>query len=142
MPSFENAITAETYLAYIAAECKTNLDKTMFQEACATANDVKSAVIGAKYYLLCEWLDMTPLSTVPTNIDEVLILRRAKRLNSNIRSQFNNFSGRQRAKESYSRFLAENPIRIDVLQRFIGHIRSLLNDEAPDERNVLELGYF
>lgn len=50
----------ETNLAYIAAECKTNLDKTMFQEACATARDTKLAVPGARYFLLCEWLDMTP----------------------------------------------------------------------------------
>lgn len=49
---------AETHIAYVAAECKTNLDKTMFQEAAATALDVKSAVPGANYYLLCEWLDI------------------------------------------------------------------------------------
>src|SRR5258707_5790168 len=52
-------------------------DKTMFQEACATAHDTKSAVAGAKYYLLCEWLDMTPVSTAPTDID-----RKSTRLNS------------------------------------------------------------
>ena len=53
----------------------------MFQEACATAHDVKAAVSGASYYLLCEWLDMTPLSTAPTDIDEILLLRKAKRIN-------------------------------------------------------------
>jgi len=36
-------------VAYVAAECKTNLDKTMFQEACATARDTKFAVAGARY---------------------------------------------------------------------------------------------
>src|SRR5208283_200181 len=76
---FEQDMTCATY---VAAEIKTNLDKTMFQEACATAHDVKTAVPGAKYYLLCEWLDMTPLSTAPTDIDEALILRKATRLNS------------------------------------------------------------
>ena len=67
-------------LAYVVAECKTNLDKTMFQEAVATAHDVKSAVPGAKYFLLCEWLDMTPTSSAPTDIEEVIILRKARRL--------------------------------------------------------------
>jgi len=82
-----------TYLAHIAAEIKTNLDKTMFQEACATAHDVKSAVAGSKYYLICEWLDMIPLSTAPTDIDEALILRKAKRLNSNVRKHFSTSGG-------------------------------------------------
>ena len=76
--TFADAPTKSTYLAYVAAECKTNLDKTMFQEACATANDVKSAVSGARYYLLCEWLDMAPLSTAPTDIDEVIILMKGQ----------------------------------------------------------------
>ena len=57
---FHNNVAEETNIAYVAAECKTNLDKTMFQEAAATALDVKLAVPGAKYYLLCEWLDMLP----------------------------------------------------------------------------------
>jgi Bpu10I restriction endonuclease len=38
-PSFETEDPPKTmYLAYVAAECKTNLDKTMFQEAVATAS--------------------------------------------------------------------------------------------------------
>ena len=35
-PAFRECETKECYLAYVAAECKTNLDKTMFQEAVAT----------------------------------------------------------------------------------------------------------
>ena len=31
---FHNSVTRESNIAYVAAECKTNLDKTMFQEAC------------------------------------------------------------------------------------------------------------
>ncbi len=44
---FKDAVTKDVYIAYVVSECKTNLDKTMFQEACATAHDVKSAVSGA-----------------------------------------------------------------------------------------------
>ena len=94
--NFEKTDQVETYLGYVTAECKTNLDKTMFQEATATAHDVKSALPGSKYFLLCEWLDMTPVSTAPTDIDEVLIFRKAKRISSNIRKSFNTFSGRQK----------------------------------------------
>jgi hypothetical protein len=62
-PDFADAVEEATHLAYVAAECKTNLDKTMFQEACATARDLKATIPGAKYLLLCEWLDMKPISS-------------------------------------------------------------------------------
>ncbi|MEI6044992.1 MAG: Bpu10I family restriction endonuclease [Chloroflexota bacterium] len=131
-----------TNLIYIAAECKTNLDKTMFQEACATAHDVKSAVSGAKYYLLCEWLDMTPMSTAPTDIDEVLILRKAKRLGSNVRSKFSTFQGRQTSREQYVNYLKSHPLELEIFQRFLNHVRKLLNSEMPVERDILSQGYF
>ncbi|MDY7004688.1 MAG: Bpu10I family restriction endonuclease [Cyanobacteriota bacterium] len=34
----------ESHIGYVCAECKTNLDKTMFQEAVATSRDLKKAV--------------------------------------------------------------------------------------------------
>ncbi len=141
-PEFEKFDSVETYLGYVTAECKTNLDKTMFQEATATAHDVKSAAPGAKYFLLCDWLDMTPVSTAPTDIDEVLIMRKAKRISSNIRSSFSTHAGRMEKKDWYKNFLLSNPFNIDVFQRFIGHIESLINNEDPVEANVLEDGFF
>lgn len=140
--TFSGAPTKLTFLAYVAAECKTNLDKTMFQEACATANDVKSAVSGARYYLLCEWLDMTPLSTAPTDIDEVVILRKAKRLASNARSKFGSAAGRQKHRDQYVEFLARNPISAEMICRLVAHIRKLMLNEAPIEDDVLKTGYF
>ena len=142
--TFEAAVTLYkvTNLAYIVAECKTNLDKTMFQEAVATAHDVKSAVLGAKYYLLCEWLDMTPLSTAPTDIDEVIILRKAKRISANVRGNFAAATGRQASRDQYANFLAMHPLQAEMFRRFVGHIRSLLTNEVPEERNVLAQGYF
>ncbi len=131
-----------TYLAYIAAEIKTNLDKTMFQEACATAHDVKSAVPGSKYYLICEWLDMTPLSTAPTDIDETLILRKAKRLNSSIRRHFSTNVGRRIHRDLFTRYLMDHPLRADIFQRLLGHINGVLNEKAPLEDDVLRQGFF
>lgn len=139
---FADAPTKTTYLAYVAAECKTNLDKTMFQEACATANDVKSAVSGARYYLLCEWLDMTPLSTAPTDIDEVIILRKAKRLSSNVRSRFGTSAGRRASRTRYVDMLNNNPISVEMVGRLVGHIKELILNEAPVEDDVLKIGYF
>jgi len=139
---FRHSETHETFLAYVAAECKTNLDKTMFQEACATAHDVKTAVSGAKYFLLCEWLDMTPLSTAGTDIDEVLVLRKAKRLNSNVRSRYSSSRGRANGRESYIRFLSENPFCVEVFERLVNHISRTLRNEDPDEIDVLARGFF
>ncbi len=141
-PNFEEQISVSTNLAYIAAECKTNLDKTMFQEACATARDLKAAIPGAKYYLICEWLDMTPISSRTTPIDEVLLLREAKRLSSNIRHDFSTYKGRQKAREPYLEFLNKYPYREKVFERFIGYIRQLLKNEPVDAQTALERGYF
>lgn len=135
-------LNTSTNLAYVAAECKKNLDKTMFQEGCATARDVKSAVAGAKYFLLCEWLDMTPLSTAPTDIDEIIILRKSKRINSNVRDVFNTFAARQSKRAAYYQYLKEHPFQVDMFERFVNHIQKLLNHEQLIEENVLSLGYF
>lgn len=140
--NFDESVDRETYIAYVATECKTNLDKTRFQEACATAHDTKTAVSGAKYYLLCEWLDMTPLSTAPTDIDEIIILRKAKRLSASIRKDFNTSSKRRVRRAEYVTYLQAHQFRPEMFRRFVNHIRELLVNEALVERDVLELGYF
>ena len=135
-------ITLETHLGYILAELKTNLDKTMFQEASATAHDVKLAVTGAKYYLLCDFLDMTPISTATTDIDEILIVRKAKRISSNIRKTFDTHQGRQSSREWYKKFLTEHPYDWKMFKRFVEHIISQIQNEELVEENVLSIGYF
>lgn len=136
---FSESITAETHLAYVAAECKTNLDKTMFQEASATALDVKLAVPNARYFLLCEWLDMTPISTSSTAIDEIIILRRAKRLSSTIRSNFSSYEGRMQSRAKFVEHLDGNPFTTETFTRFIGHVHKLIDHSTED---VLSRGYF
>jgi hypothetical protein len=132
----------EANLGYLCAECKTNLDKTMFQEACATAHDVKTAVPGAKYILICEWLDMIPISTAGTDIDEVLILRKARRIGSQVRSVFSAREGRRARRGDYASYLAAHPFAPDVFERFLWHVRGMLEDKDPDEVDVLGKGYF
>jgi hypothetical protein len=138
----EGVDNLEANLGYLCAECKTNLDKTMFQEACATAHDVKTAVPGAKYLLLCEWLDMTPISTAGTDVDEVLILRKARRLGAQVRSAFATREGRMSRRADYETYLADHPFATDVFERFLTHIRALLEDRDLDEGDVLSRGYF
>jgi hypothetical protein len=139
---FSEVIDHVTNIGYIVAECKTNLDKTMFQEACATAHDIKSAVTGSHYFLLCEWLDMTPISTKSTDINEVLMLRKAKRMNSNVRQAYSRSSNRKAKRTNYVKFLKEHPLQLEVFQRFLSHIKRLLKSEIPAELDVLTKGYF
>lgn len=139
-PDFQEGVTRTTNIAYVAVECKTNLDKTMFQEAAATALDVKIAVPGAKYYLLCEWLDMTPISTSTTAIDEIIILRKAKRISSNIRAKFNTVEGRRENREFFANHLRTNLFETEIFLRFLVHIRRLIEDNS--ENDVLERGFF
>jgi hypothetical protein len=143
-PEFEpeKTITITTYLGYVMAELKTNLDKTMFQEASATAHDIKQAVTGAKYFLLCDYLDMKPISTATTDIDEIMIMRKAKRINSNVRAKFSTFAGRQANREDYINYLTSYPYSINMFKRFIEHVLGLLSNEELIEENVLDIGYF
>lgn len=143
-PNFEEqeTITLTTHLGYVLAELKTNLDKTMFQEGSATAHDVKQAVTGAKYYLLCDWLDMTPISTTTTDIDEILLVRKAKRINSNVRKSYSTFAGRQEGRKWYTEYLRNHPYAPDVFQRFVNHIISQMKNEDLIEESVLDVGYF
>lgn len=140
--SFNQFESKDAFLGYVTSECKTNLDKTMFQEANATASDVKKAIPGSKYFLLCEWLDMTPVSTAPTDIDEVLILRKAKRISSNIRKNYSTLVGRTANATSFRQYLEANPYDSGVFNRFLNHIDAMLNDEDPEEGSVLTDGFF
>ena len=85
------------------------LDETMFQEASATAFDLKLALPHSRYFLLCEWLDMEPVSTAITAIEEVIVLRKAKRLSANVRQRFSTATGRVKSRDAFERHLAENP---------------------------------
>jgi hypothetical protein len=145
--SFDRAFPADRvdeksmWLAYAAAECKTNLDKTMFQEASATAHDLKVALPGSRYYVICEYLDMTPISTAGTDIDEVLILR-GKRLPANKRNSYSAAANRRQSRDEYLDYLRQNPIRDDVVIRFVDHLRALLIHRDPAEDDVVTKGYF
>ena len=139
-PNFQESISAETNLAYVATEIKSNLDKTMFQEATATALDVKSVAPGTRYYLLCEWLDMTPISTTNTAIDEIIILRRAKRIQAGVRSAFATDEGRRRNRSSYVGYLTEHPLEPESFIRYLSHIRRLISDDTVE--TILSRGFF
>ena len=134
----EETLTLSANLGYILAELKTNLDKTMFQEASATARDIKQVVPCAKYYLLCDYIDMTPISTATTDIDEILITRKAKRLSATIRKNYASREGRRDGRENYVQFLKQKPYCVDIFQRFAEHVITHMTSKELAEDDVLE----
>lgn len=139
---FQSAERLEAHLGYVCAECKTNLDKTMFQEAVATSRDLKIAVPSSLYFLVCEFLDMTPISITSTNIDDVFIVRKAKRMSSNIRQEFRTAEDRRAHRDEYVAFIENSTYHADVFQRMIDKIQAMVSDTDPDAGAVLSRGYF
>lgn len=86
-PSFDRSQTTagQFYLSVFAAEIKVNYDKTMFQECAGTAGRLKQGCPVSRYYALVEYLDMLPENCRLTEIDNVFLLRKTKRLPVNKR---------------------------------------------------------
>lgn len=139
---FTNYKLIESHLGYVCAECKTNLDKTMFQEAVATSRDLKIAVPSLLYFLVCEFLDMTPVSIISTQIDDVLIVRKCRRMSANIRQEYKTPESRRQYRQEYADFLDASKYYPDVFQRMIKKIQTLIEDTAPGVEQVLKRGHF
>ena len=138
---YENKIDLK--VAYFAAELKTNLDKTMFQEASATARELKSNVQNSVYVLICEWLDMTPIDSGTTSIDKIIVLRKAKRLNSNVRASYSNSAGRKKGFNEYKDFLTSNPLDLEMFKL----LSQIINNAFPqldqiDPSKKIKRGFF
>jgi len=146
MTSFDKDFTQseiiESHLGYVCVECKTNLDKTMFQEAVATSRDLKIAVPSSLYFLVCEFLDMTPVSITSTQIDDVLIVRKTKRMSSNVRQEYRSAEARRKHRQAYVEFLESAKYYADVFQRMIDKIQSMVEETDPEADKVLKQGHF
>jgi hypothetical protein len=132
----------EVYLGYVCVECKTNLDKTMFQEAVTTSRDLKVAVPASLYFLVREFLDMTPVSITSTHIDDVLIVHKTKRMNSNVRQAYCTARDRKAHRSKYVEFLDGARYPVDVFQRMIDKIQVMADDTDPTAGKVPGRGYF
>lgn len=124
--------SGEFALAVFAAELKVNLDKTMFQEAAGTAQRLKQGCPVARYFLLVEYLDMTPEDPRLTEIDNVYLLRKAKRLPSDQRSSAANVERQHR----------EFPIAADVIWAFVQQIQTFVDSAWYDSEEALRRGSF
>lgn len=119
-------------LAVFASETKVNLDKTMFQEAAGTAQRLKQGCPVARYFLLVEYLDMTPEDPRLTEIDNVYLLRKAKRLPFEQRSVAANVERQHR----------EFPIAADVVWAFTQQIQTFVDSAWYDADEALRRGSF
>ena len=118
-------VDGKFYLAVLAAECKINYDKTMFQECAGTASRLKQGCPIAKYYALIEYLDMQPEDTRLTEIDNVFLLRKAKRLPFEKRSILAEVKAQHR----------DFPILSEVIGKFTHEIQKFVDATwyNPDE---------
>lgn len=131
-PDLTTAERGAFVLAVLAAECKVNLDKTMFQEASGTATRLKQGCPMAKYFLVAEFLDMTPEDVRLTDIDNVYLLRGARRLGPGDRGDASAVAAYHRA----------NPVREDVVWRFVEEMQAFIDAVWYDPSSVLSRGSF
>ena len=130
--SANSTINGKLFLAVLAAECKVNYDKTMFQECAGTAARLKQGCPISKYYALVEYLDMQPEDTRLTNIDNVFLLSKCKRLPYEKRSVY----------EEIRRQHQDNPISVDVMELFVDEMQNFINATWYDPDAALARGSF
>ena len=128
----EETATGSFVLAILAAECKVNLDKTMFQEASGTATRLKMGCPISKYFMLIEYLDMQPEDCRLTDIDNIFLLRHAKRLPY----------GKRSIAEEVERQHKDYPIDSDIIWRFVQEIQSFVDVTWYDPDEALRRGSF
>ena len=88
----------------------------------ATAYDLKLTLPNSRYFLLCEWLDMIPITTAVTAIEKVIVLRKARRLGSNVRQHFFTAAGRLENRDAFKQYLTDHPLAPDAFRRFLSHV--------------------
>lgn len=128
----QQTTVGKLYLAVLAAECKVNYDKTMFQECAGTAARLKHGCPIGKYYALVEYLDMQPEDTRLTEIDNVFLLRKAKRLPFEKRNNINE------VRAQHKNF----PISADVIALFVNEIQNFIDATWYDPDEALRRGSF
>ena len=128
----ERTTSGSFYLAVLAAEIKVNYDKTMFQECAGTAARLKQGCPIAKYYALVEYLDMEPEDCRLTEIDNVFLLRKTKRLPYGKRGNY------YEVKRQHEQF----PIDAETVWKFVQEIQNFVNAVWYDPQAALKRGSF
>jgi hypothetical protein len=78
-----------------------------------------------------------------TSIDEVIILRKAKRLGSGVREEFSTSAGRKRQLGVFQSHVDDHPLALDAFLRLVQKLKTTFPEAtAPDETSVLTRGFF
>ena len=86
---------------------------------------------------------MTPIDSGTTSIDKVIVLRKAKRLNSNVRASYSNSAGRKKDFNKYKDFLTSNPLDLEMfklLSKIINNAFPQLDQIDPSKK--IKRGFF
>lgn len=130
--SSERTTEGKLALAVIATECKVNYDKTMFQECAGTASRLKQGIPYAKYFVLVEFLDMTPEDCRLTEIDNVFLMRKTKRLPFEKRNDINAVTLHRK----------QHPIDSEVMINFVHEIKNFLSNNWYNAEEAIKRGSF
>ena len=130
--AISQTLSGDFFLAVLAAEVKVNYDKTMFQECSGTASRLKQGCPISKYYALVEYLDMQAEDCRLTDIDNVFLLRKAKRLPFEKRSVLS----------EVTKIHKDYPIDKEVVWSFVQEIQSFVKAIWYNPAKALERGSF
>jgi hypothetical protein len=127
LEKFSNNKSIKLTIPAIAVECKTNLDKTMLNEAAATAEFLKRGNLYVRYMVLAEYLDFsTEENPRLTKIDQIYILRRMRRPPAG-----------QRTLETFKK---RKPIQYDLILHFFNLVKDHLESTWWDPEAAVEKG--
>ncbi len=140
--AFETSYDHVLKIPLVAVECKTYVDKTMFQESVATSNRMKQLCPHSKYFVLAEYLAMAPVDTSNVGIDRVFIARKAKRFRDQFNGTLHTNKGRQARRQEYMDLLEANKLDWDVFRMMLDEIKPALTNYIEDDKQVLERGHF
>lgn len=128
----ETTIEGSFVLAVLAAECKVNFDKTMYQASAGSATSLKQGCPISKYFVLVEYLDMQPEYCPLVGIDNIFLLRHAKRLPFDKRDDI----------QEVERLHKDYPIDTGVIWSFVKEIQAFVNTVWYDPSLALTKGSF
>lgn len=130
--NFQNPESGDFTFSVLATECKRHIDKTMYREQLGTANQLKQLVPFSKYYVVTDFLDMSPQNVKRTKIDNVFVFRKAKRLPS----------GKRNDPDILEDHLEENPMDKDAVWAYVSEIRKFLDSQWYNPDEALDRGSF
>jgi hypothetical protein len=104
----------------------------MFQECAGTASRLKQGCLIAKYFALVEYLDMQPEDVRLTDIDNVYLLRKTKRLPFEKRSNIDEVRAQHR----------DCPISTEVILKFVEEMKVFFENTWYDPNEALRRGSF